>query len=133
MRIAVIGTGLVGGSIGLACMQQGHEVVGFDRIASAALELGAVKCMMRRARHAAPAPTWLRRSAGGLDRRGGRRVLEPTRRSSPTSVRSRVRSSRKSLSMPDRAPFVAGHPMAGSEQEGIDGRAATCSSVQHGS
>jgi prephenate dehydrogenase len=45
MRIAVIGTGLVGGSIGLACMQRGHEVVGFDRdreCSARALELGAI-------------------------------------------------------------------------------------------
>ena len=31
MRIAVIGTGLVGGSIGLALTELGHEVIGFDR------------------------------------------------------------------------------------------------------
>ena len=31
MRVAVIGTGLVGGSIGLALAELGHDVVGFDR------------------------------------------------------------------------------------------------------
>ena len=31
MRVAVIGTGLIGGSIGLALAALGHEVVGFDR------------------------------------------------------------------------------------------------------
>src|SRR5438128_1323388 len=31
MRVAVIGTGLVGGSIGLALAGLGHELVGYDR------------------------------------------------------------------------------------------------------
>ena len=31
MRVAVVGTGLIGGSVGLALARRGHEVVGFDR------------------------------------------------------------------------------------------------------
>ena len=45
MRVAVIGTGLIGGSIGLALVELGHEVVGFDRDRDRlvrARELGAV-------------------------------------------------------------------------------------------
>ena len=30
MRVAVVGTGLVGGSVGLALSALGHDVVGFD-------------------------------------------------------------------------------------------------------
>ncbi|HEX2738249.1 MAG TPA: prephenate dehydrogenase/arogenate dehydrogenase family protein, partial [Acidimicrobiia bacterium] len=44
-RVALIGTGLVGGSVGLALVRAGVEVVGFDRDdarAAAALARGAV-------------------------------------------------------------------------------------------
>ncbi|MFM8972974.1 MAG: prephenate dehydrogenase/arogenate dehydrogenase family protein, partial [Actinomycetota bacterium] len=45
MRIAVIGTGLIGGSVGLAAVAAGHEVVGVDADSEAlarARERGAV-------------------------------------------------------------------------------------------
>ncbi|HET9730986.1 MAG TPA: prephenate dehydrogenase/arogenate dehydrogenase family protein, partial [Acidimicrobiia bacterium] len=47
MRVAVLGTGLLGGSIGLGCIRCGHEVVGFDYDpprAERAQELGAITC-----------------------------------------------------------------------------------------
>src|SRR5690349_5338293 len=48
MRIGIIGTGLVGGSIGLALTSAGHDVVGFDRDGdrlARAKELGAVNAV----------------------------------------------------------------------------------------
>src|SRR5512135_1183462 len=45
MRIAVVGTGLIGGSLGLALAERGHDVVGFDRDRARlarAKELGAI-------------------------------------------------------------------------------------------
>ena len=45
MRVAVVGTGLIGGSVGLALAGRGHEIVGFDRDetrTARAKELGAV-------------------------------------------------------------------------------------------
>jgi len=45
MRVAVVGTGLIGGSVGLALAGRGHEIVGYDRDGARvarAKELGAV-------------------------------------------------------------------------------------------
>src|SRR5436190_23067585 len=45
MRVGIIGTGLIGGSIGMALSRAGHDVIGYDRDAdrlARAKELGAV-------------------------------------------------------------------------------------------
>ena len=45
MRVAVVGTGLIGGSVGLALARRGHEIAGFDldeERTMRAKELGAV-------------------------------------------------------------------------------------------
>ena len=45
MRVAVVGTGLIGGSVGLALARRGHEIAGFDldeERTIRAKELGAV-------------------------------------------------------------------------------------------
>ncbi len=130
MRIAVIGTGLIGGSIGLALAGLGHDVVGFDRdrdrlerardlgavgsiaadleaaaagadVAFVALPVGVVAdAVVRLLTAGVPLVT----DVGSVK---GEVVAEVARRA------------------PDRAGrFIGGHPMAGSEQEGIDGARA---------
>jgi prephenate dehydrogenase len=114
-RAEVIGTGLIGGSIGLALRARGWHVTGRDldeARAARALELGAldavghdvdaeltfvavpVSAIAAEARRAA--------DAGGIVTDVG-------------GVKAPV------VASVDHARFVGGHPMAGSEQEGVDG------------
>jgi prephenate dehydrogenase len=130
MRIAVIGTGLVGGSIGLACMQQGHEVVGFDRdreCSARALELGAVGRIAPSAAFAATAVDVVFVAVPvGLIADVVAEVLEADAPivTDVGSVKGPI-VEEVARRCPDRAHrFVAGHPMAGSEQEGVDGARA---------
>jgi prephenate dehydrogenase len=112
----VVGTGLIGGSIGLALRRQGWYVCGQDRdgaTAARALELGA------------------------LDAIGGDPTAEITFLATP--VRAVAEVARAALAAGpgivtdvgsvkasivdavDDPRFIGGHPMAGSEQDGIDG------------
>jgi prephenate dehydrogenase len=114
-RAAVIGTGLVGASLGLALRTHGWHVTGRDRDAersAQALELGAL-------------------DAVGDDLRADITFVA-------TPVRAIADEARKALAAGSvvtdvgsvKAPvvaavshprFVGGHPMAGSEQEGVEG------------
>lgn len=126
-RVALIGTGLIGGSIGLALVGNGVEVLGFDAQRSRAVrakELGAVSEVAES----------LAGAVEGADAvvvaipvgRVADAVIAALEAGAPlvtdvgsvkTPVVRRVEQAR-----PDLAPrFVGGHPMAGSEQEGLDG------------
>jgi prephenate dehydrogenase len=126
VRVAVIGTGLVGGSIGLASKEHGHEVVGYDhdRDRSArALELGAVDRV---------APS-LEQAVGSVDLVF---VAVPVHAIAATvsaalaagaplvtdvgSVKGTIIDDVFAGSGEAAAGFVGGHPMAGSEQDGVD-------------
>ena len=118
-RAAVIGTGLIGGSIGLALRERGWHVTGSDgdaARAARALELGA------------------------LDAVGEDPDAEVTFVATPvSSVTAAARAAlvsggvvtdvgsvkRSIVDAVDDPRFVGGHPMAGSEQEGVDGATAT--------
>jgi prephenate dehydrogenase len=115
-RAAIVGTGLIGGSIGLALRARGWHVTGTDvdaARADRALALGAldeigddpaaeITFVATPVRAVAPAAREvLDRSAGVVTDVG----------SVKASVVDAVASSR----------FVGGHPMAGSDQEGVDG------------
>jgi prephenate dehydrogenase len=117
-RAAVVGTGLVGGSIGMALRRLGWHVTGTD-------------IDVTRAEAA--------RAAGALDTVGEDHAAEITFVATP--VGSVVEAARAALKGPGvvtdvgsvKAPvvtgvddprFVGGHPMAGSEQDGLDGAAA---------
>jgi prephenate dehydrogenase len=115
-RAVVVGTGLIGGSIGMRLRQLGWHVTGRDRdtdAAARALKLGAldavgddpeatitfvatpVHAIAGEARRALGAGPGLVTDVGGVK----------------ASVVEAVADAR----------FVGGHPMAGSEQEGVDG------------
>jgi prephenate dehydrogenase len=126
MRVAVIGTGLVGGSIGLALAGLGHEVVGFDRDADRlerAKRLGALDETAGSVGDAArgadvvfiaiPVSGIVDAAVEALDA-GGALVTDVG--SVKGSVVAAVERARPDLA----ARFLGGHPMAGSEQDGID-------------
>jgi prephenate dehydrogenase len=112
----VVGTGLIGGSLGLALRQRGWHVTGHDhdpdRLARA-LALGAIDAPGRDpdaeitflatpVRAVAEAATAALGATSGIVTDVG-------------SVKASI------VAAVDHPRFVGGHPMAGSEQEGIDG------------
>ena len=115
-RAGVVGTGLVGGSIGMALRARGWHVTGADRDAvraARALELGAL-------------------DAVGTDPDAEITFLATPVQAVPaaaadalagtTGVVTDVGSVKASIVEAVASPrFVGGHPMAGSEQEGVDG------------
>ena len=115
LRAAVVGTGLIGGSIGMALRARGWHVTGRDRD---------------------PARAERARALGAIDAVGEDPAAEVTFVATPVSAV--VDEARAALAhgglVTDvgsvKAPvvtgvghprFVGGHPMAGSEQEGVDG------------
>jgi len=114
-RAAIVGTGLIGGSIGLALRARGWHVTGRDidpARAQRALELGAIDAVGDDPSVAITFVATPVRSVAGEARtalaRGG--VVTDV-----AGVKAPVVAA---LSHPR---FVGGHPMAGSEQEGVDG------------
>ena len=115
-RAAVVGTGLIGGSIGLALRRRGWHVTGVDRdaaVASRALELGALDAL---GTDPDAEVTFLATPVRAVAD-AAKEALASTR-GTVTDVGS-VKSSIVDAVGDPR--FIGGHPMAGSEQEGVDG------------
>jgi prephenate dehydrogenase len=119
-RAAVVGTGLIGGSIGLALRSRGWHVTGSDTApgrAERALELGALDAVgidpgaevTFLATPVSQVVAAARTALAKLDGRGTGVVTDVGGVKGPI------------VSAVDHPRFVGGHPMAGSEQEGIDG------------
>jgi prephenate dehydrogenase len=114
-RAQIVGTGLIGGSIGLGLRRQGWHVSGQDldpARQARALELGAVdEAGIDPAALvtfiATPAGAVIEAAADALDR--GCVVTDVAGIKGPIVAKL------------DHPRFVGGHPMAGSEQEGVDG------------
>lgn len=115
-RAAIVGTGLIGGSIGLALRARGWHVTGTDHDATRAaraLELGALDDVgtdpqAEIAFLATPVQAVPAAAAEALAATPG--------------VVTDVGSVKASIVAAVASPrFVGGHPMAGSEQEGVDG------------
>jgi prephenate dehydrogenase len=130
VRVAVVGTGLIGGSIGLALSALGHEVVGFDRDQAAltrAVALGAIGSAASDVRAAAagadvafvavPVGAIADAAVELLDA-GVPLVTDVGSVKGPVVAEVLARCPQRA------ARFVGGHPMAGSEQEGVDGARA---------
>lgn len=114
-RATVVGTGLIGGSIGLALRRRGWHVTGLDQdesTAARALELGALDAV---GRDPDAEITFLATPV--------RAVADVAREalSVGTGLVTDVGSVKASIvdAVAD-SRFIGGHPMAGSEQDGID-------------
>jgi prephenate dehydrogenase len=129
MRIAIIGLGLIGGSMGLALRGTGadYEVVGFARrheVASRALELGAVdrtEGNMISAVHGADVvviatPTM---SVKEILAEIGGSVYEGSVVTDTASTKATVMEWAEAI-LPPSVSFIGGHPMAGKETSGIE-------------
>lgn len=115
-RAAVVGTGLIGGSIGLALRARGWHVAGRDddrARAVAALDRGAVDVL---GDDADAEVTFVATPVGAVPG-VARSLLEagPGVVTDVGSVKAPV------VAAVDHERFVGGHPMAGSEQEGVAG------------
>ena len=114
-RAAVVGTGLIGGSIGLALRARGWHVTGRDRDpdrSALALALGAIDAVG----HDPTAEVSFIATPVGSVAAEARVALEGP------GVVTDVGSAKASIVRGiDDARFVGGHPMAGSEQEGVEG------------
>jgi prephenate dehydrogenase len=126
-RVAVIGTGLIGGSLGLALRKTGRTVVGYDRDPARlarAVERGAVDraaasvaeavAGCEAAFVAVPAAHIPPLVCEALD--AGAPVV-----SDVGSVKRPVVTAVEAFRPATAHRFIGGHPMAGSEQEGVDG------------
>jgi prephenate dehydrogenase len=124
MKVAVLGVGLIGGSIGLAARRRlGAHVVGYDADADAmrrALEMGAIDEAV------ADIPSVMRDADYAFVATPVGRVVAVAvaalASASADCVVSDVGSTKRRIAraLPDRR-FVAGHPLAGAETAGVEG------------
>jgi prephenate dehydrogenase len=123
MRIAVLGVGLIGGSIGLAGRgRAGAEVCGYDpdpAVRARALELGALDSEASVLADAVrgSSAVFVAAPVGTLQRT----VAEALAAAAPDCVVSDVGSTKRVLaeaSADER--FIGGHPLAGAETEGVE-------------
>jgi prephenate dehydrogenase len=133
-RAAVIGTGLIGGSIGMALRRLGWLVSGVDSDparAQRALELGAID---RIGGDLAASATFVAVPAGAvasvarsvLSQQDAQGVAGAAVASAPGRSKTRVVTDVAGVkegivASIGHSRFVGGHPMAGSEQEGVEG------------
>ena len=118
-RAAVVGTGLIGGSLGLALRARGWHVSGTDRderAAARALELGALDSVGED--HEA-AITFVATPVSAVAETARRALEGPGVVTDVGSVKAPI------VAAVGHPRFVGGHPMAGSEQEGVDAADAT--------
>lgn len=126
-RVAVLGTGLMGGSVGFALARRGVEVVGYDqspeRLARA-VEIEAVgeaaatlEGAVRGADVVFVAVPVGHVAGLVVDALDAGAALVTDVGSVKASVVAAVEAARPALA----AHFVGGHPMAGSEQDGVEG------------
>ncbi len=118
-RAAIVGTGLIGGSIGLALRERGWQVVGTDQDESVAAE-----ALRRGALDAVGPPTGA--DVTFVATPVGAAAAEATKAlAAGVGLVTDVGSVKAPIvgAVDDRR-FVGGHPMAGSEQEGVAGARA---------
>lgn len=132
--VAVIGTGLIGASIGLAARKRGYSVIGWDVHASAlrrAKARGALDLIARSLRAAvesaqivvlaAPLDVVLEQMPEVFDRaQPGALIMDVAGVKGPVAARAAKLIARKR-----DVYFAAGHPIAGSERSGASAAEAT--------
>jgi prephenate dehydrogenase len=129
MRVAVIGTGLIGGSIGLAIKARTDaEVVAFDQdpvAAARAVERGAADRAAQTPAEAVDGADFVFIATpvgaiGATARSLADRVASSAVVTDVGSTKSRV-VVEVEKALREGSDFIGGHPMAGTEQEGIEG------------
>ncbi len=123
MRVAVLGVGLIGGSIGMAARRRaGAEVCGYDRdprVCESALELGAIDVRAADAAEAVEGADVVF-VAGPVGALPGM-VRSALRSASPDCVVSDVGSTKRALADAGADErFIGGHPLAGAETAGVE-------------
>jgi len=129
MRIAIIGLGLIGGSLGLAFRRTkaGFEVVGFARrpeVAYRALEIGAVDRTEEDLISAVEGADVVIIATPALALKGilaeiGGRLREGSIVTDTASTKAKVLEWAEET-LPPSVSFIGGHPMAGKETSGIE-------------
>ncbi|MEA2309778.1 MAG: prephenate dehydrogenase [Thermoleophilaceae bacterium] len=122
MRLAVLGVGLIGGSIGLAARRQGCEVAGWDvdpAVLDAAAERGAVDRAAGSVAAAldGAAAAFLCAPVGALPAL----TRDALAAAGPDCVVTDVGSTKRALAAAtEDERFIGGHPIAGSESSGVE-------------
>jgi prephenate dehydrogenase len=121
-RLAVVGLGLIGGSVGLAARERlGAEVIGFDpdpEVRAKALERGAVSAVVDEP-HDFPRRVDVVVIAAPIA--GLARHVEEACRFFDGAVVTDVGSTKAALvAAHSRDPYIGGHPLAGAEVAGVE-------------
>jgi prephenate dehydrogenase len=122
MRVAVLGVGLIGGSVGLAARREGCEVAGWDvdaGVLDAAAERGAVDVASGSVAAAVEGAevAFLCAPVGALPAL----TAEALAAAGPACAVSDVGSTKRALaSVAEDERFIGGHPIAGSESSGVE-------------
>ncbi len=119
-RAAVVGTGLIGGSIGLALRARGWHVTGWDAASERTERAVALGIVNDAGIDPTAEVTFIATPVSGIVD-AARTVLAQLPRSSSGVVTDVGSVKGPIVAAVDSPLFVGGHPMAGSEQEGIDG------------
>jgi prephenate dehydrogenase len=115
-RATVVGTGLIGGSIGLALRSRGWRVSGVDRDDDRLARARAVGAIDSIGFDAESELTFIATPVGDIAE-AAKQALRETR-----GLVTDVGSVKAPIArLVDDARFIGGHPMAGSEQDGLDG------------
>ncbi len=126
-RVTVLGTGLIGGSVGLAARARGHQVCGYDPNAERLARAGEVGALDEAAPDLASAVTGADLVVIAVPVGRAAQVVVAALDASAAvvtdvgSVKAAVVSAVEAARPDAAARFVGGHPMAGSEQDGPDG------------
>src|SRR5436309_742011 len=118
-RAVIVGTGLIGGSIGLALRARGWHVTGRDRDrarAARAVELGALDAV---GNDTGAELTFVATPVGAVVGEARAALASGGIVTDVGSVKTPI------VAGVDHPRFVGGHPMAGSEQEGVEGADAS--------
>lgn len=130
VRAALIGTGLIGGSIGMALREHGlvGEMIGYDRDSKAAthaLERGAIDKIADTPVEAVEEADLVILAVPVLSTLGiMKEISSAVKRGALItdvgSTKARIMEAVETI-LPEGVTFVGGHPMAGSEESGISG------------
>ena len=126
-RAGLVGTGLIGGSIGLALRRAGWHVTGVDideRTAARAVALGVVDAL---GVDPTAEVTFVATPVGAVP--AAARAALGAGPGAVTDVGGVKTSVVAAVAHPR---FVGGHPMAGSELEGVEGPTPSCSAGRRG-